>query len=67
MAVSIHGTPGPRHSFQSTMHGQPVWIEPKLVCTVKYLMKNASGSLRQPVFKGLPQGQAPGEMPGNFG
>lgn len=30
-----------------------VWIEPKLVCTIKYMSKNASGSLRQPVFKGL--------------
>jgi len=30
-----------------------VWIEPSLVCIVKYMMKTANGSLRQPVFKGL--------------
>jgi bifunctional non-homologous end joining protein LigD len=30
-----------------------VWLEPVLVCTVKYMMKTAGGSLRQPVFKGL--------------
>ena len=30
-----------------------VWIEPSHVCIVKYMMKTANGSLRQPVFKGL--------------
>ena len=30
-----------------------VWIEPVLVCTVRYMMKTASGGMRQPVFKGL--------------
>jgi len=30
-----------------------VWIQPRLVCTVKYMIKTESGSLRQPVFKGL--------------
>jgi bifunctional non-homologous end joining protein LigD len=30
-----------------------VWIEPALVCTVKFMMKTEKGSLRQPVFKGL--------------
>lgn len=29
------------------------WIEPKLVCTVRYMMKTATGSMRQPVFKGI--------------
>ncbi|MGH4124277.1 MAG: RNA ligase family protein [Clostridium sp.] len=36
-----------------------VWIEPNLVCTVKYMMKTANGSLRQPVFKGLRDDKAP--------
>jgi len=36
-----------------------VWIEPSLVCTVKYMMKTASGSLRQPVFKGLRDDKIP--------
>jgi len=30
-----------------------VWLSPDLVCTVKYMEKTPSGSLRQPVFKGL--------------
>ena len=30
-----------------------IWIEPSLVCTVKYMEKMESGSLRQPVFKGI--------------
>lgn len=30
-----------------------VWIEPKLVCVVKYMQKTESGGIRQPVFKGL--------------
>ena len=29
------------------------WIRPKLVCTVKYMMKTQKGGMRQPVFKGL--------------
>lgn len=36
-----------------------VWVEPKLVCTVKYMMKTESGSLRQPVFKGLREDKLP--------
>lgn len=38
-----------------------VWVEPKLVCTVKYMMKMESGGLRQPVFKGLREDKAPEE------
>lgn len=30
-----------------------VWVEPLLVCTVKYMPKSEFGSLREPVFKGL--------------
>ena len=36
-----------------------VWIEPTLVCTVKYMMKTATGSMRQPVFKGLRDDKLP--------
>jgi bifunctional non-homologous end joining protein LigD len=36
-----------------------VWIEPNLVCVVKYMMKTANGSLRQPVFKGLREDKTP--------
>ena len=36
-----------------------VWIEPSLVCIVKFMMKTANGSLRQPVFKGLRNDKLP--------
>lgn len=38
-----------------------VWVQPKLVCTVKYMMKTESGGLRQPVFKGLRADKQPRE------
>jgi DNA ligase D-like protein (predicted ligase) len=36
-----------------------VWIEPRLVCTVRFMARNESGSLRQPVFKGLRDDKEP--------
>ena len=36
-----------------------IWIEPSLVCTVKYMMKTLTGSMRQPVFKGLRDDKEP--------
>lgn len=36
-----------------------VWIEVRLVCVVKFMMKTASGGLRQPIFKGLRNDKAP--------
>ena len=43
------------HPFNELPSGNDnaVWIEPNLVCIVKFMMKTANGSLRQPVFKGL--------------
>ena len=38
-----------------------VWVEPVLVCTVKYMMKTQSGGMRQPVFKGLRRDKSPEE------
>ncbi len=38
-----------------------VWLAPDLVCTVKYMEKTESGSLRQPVFKGLRVDKLPGD------
>ena len=38
-----------------------VWIQPVLVCTVRYMEKTASGMLRQPVFKGLREDKEPRE------
>lgn len=40
---------------------QAIWIKPLLVCTVKYMEKTASGSMRQPVFKGLREDKTPDE------
>jgi len=36
-----------------------IWIDPKLVCTVKYMTKSETGGLRQPVFKGLRNDKSP--------
>lgn len=38
-----------------------VWVTPKLVCTVKYMMKTESGGMRQSVFKGLREDKPPEE------
>lgn len=38
-----------------------VWVKPKLVCTVKYMMKTENGGMRQPVFKGLRDDKSPEE------
>lgn len=38
-----------------------IWVQPQLVCTVKYMMKTESGGLRQPVFKGLRDDKRPEE------
>lgn len=37
------------------------WIDPELVCVVKYMERTASGGLRQPVFKGLRMDKKPEE------
>lgn len=36
-----------------------VWLTPKIVCVVKYMYKTESGSMRQPVFKGLREDKLP--------
>lgn len=38
-----------------------VWLEPELVCTVKYMTKTSGGGLRQPVFKALRDDKKPWE------
>lgn len=38
-----------------------IWIIPSLVCVVKYMEKTESGSMRQPVFKGLRDDKLPTE------
>ncbi|MBU3159864.1 DNA ligase [Clostridium frigoris] len=51
------------HPFNDlpTGNNNAVWIEPSLVCVVKFMMKTASGGLRQPVFKGLRNDKTPKE------
>jgi len=38
---------------------QAAWVEPKLVCTVQYMMKTEGGGMRQSVFKGLRTDKGP--------
>lgn len=38
-----------------------VWIEPELVCIVKFMERTSGGGLRQPVFKGLREDKLPSE------
>lgn len=40
---------------------QAVWVEPKLVCTVQYMMKTEGGGMRQSIFKGLRLDKEPEE------
>lgn len=52
----IEAMPKQNHPPFPTMpsgHEEAVWLEPKLVCTIKYMMKTTTGFLRQAVFKGL--------------
>jgi bifunctional non-homologous end joining protein LigD len=42
-----------------TGNDNAVWVEPCLVCTVKYMMKTSNGALRQPIFKGLRDDKEP--------
>jgi len=51
------------HPFNDLPSGNDnaVWIELSLVCVVKFMMKTASGGLRQPVFKGLRDDKDPKE------
>ena len=41
---------GSKHSY---------WVKPVLVCTVQYADKTSSGSMLQPVFKGLREDKLP--------
>jgi len=41
------------HSPFDTADENAVYIEPTLVCTVKYMERTSKGGLRQPIYKGL--------------
>lgn len=47
--------------FKNENDKNAIWINPKLVCTVKYMMKSEDGGMRQPVFKGLRDDKDPRE------
>ncbi|MBC8157663.1 DNA ligase, partial [Armatimonadetes bacterium] len=55
----IPETKNPNFSVIPPGNEQAVWLEPLLVCKVKFMMKTANGSLRQPVFKGLRDDKLP--------
>lgn len=38
-----------------------IWLEQKLVCTIKFMMRTNTGGMRQPVFKGLREDKMPQE------
>lgn len=44
-----------------TGNDNAIWIDLKHVCNVKYMMKTSTGSMRQPVFKGLRDDKLPKE------
>lgn len=52
-AITMQPTSSP--IFQETPAGNEnaVWIQPDLVCKVEFMQHTASGSMRQPVFRGL--------------
>ena len=45
--------------FTGEFDANTIWVEPILVCIVKYMMRTKGGGLRQPVFKGLRDDKAP--------
>lgn len=40
---------------------ETLWLEPVLVCTVRFMMKTKEGAMRQPVYKGLRNDKLPSE------
>ena len=47
--------------FAGPFDAGTLWVEPILVCTVKFMMRTKGGGLRQPVFKALRDDKAPEE------
>ncbi len=41
------------YDFQDISERETIWIEPKLMCTVKFMNRTKSGGFRQPSFKSL--------------
>ncbi len=51
----------PFHAPDGSGNEGSIWVEPSLVCTVKYMEKTKNGGMRQPVFKGLREDKRPKE------
>lgn len=52
------------HPFYGTVSSgneDAVWLQPETVCVVRFMYKTESGSMRQPVFKGLRDDKSPAE------
>lgn len=58
--TSLPPLPGPPYTVPSG-NENAVWVEPRLVCSVKFMERTANGGMRQPVFKGLRDDKAPSE------
>lgn len=52
--------PGPPYKAPPS-NDNAIWVEPSMVCTVKFMEKLSGGMLRQPVFKGLRDDKAPAD------
>ncbi len=59
--VKIAALPGQDHPPFPVPPGneEARWVQPRLVCTVKYMQRTATGGMRQPVFKGLREDKLP--------
>lgn len=49
----IREMPKATSPFSDHQEDGTVWVQPSLVCTVKYMSRYDNGTMRQPVFKGL--------------
>jgi bifunctional non-homologous end joining protein LigD len=65
---AIHGAMQPLRQKKSPFPHAPkiplkvVWLQPKLVCEVRYLERTSAGRLRAPVFVGLREDEAPEQV-----
>jgi DNA ligase D-like protein (predicted ligase) len=65
-SVDLKALQSAKHASEDLYKGFPdfksaVWLEPALVCTVQFMEYTKSGSMRQPVFKGLRYDKKPAE------
>lgn len=61
IAAQPHRSAAPFSAELPAQAANAVWIEPNLVCTVRFLAYTQSGGFRQPVYKGLRLDKLPAE------